>query len=586
MAKPWERYAAPAQAGAKPWERYTSAPQPGSPEDDARRRALGRPTFAEQSAIAERDAAEYQRKIAENQRGRQLGRDMALTGRSILRGVASIPDIVMSPLTSLVNYLGEKPETTQSLVTGQRGRYFPRQMNVTESVDYLADKIGAPRPETAQERVVSDINSAITGAASGVGVARQLAQRTPGVVSRIGQLLSDRPGAQLVGAATGSGAAGVTRESGGGQAAQTVAGLAGALVPSIRPVTAAGVSGALSGSVPQARKELAREAAEQGIQLTPAQLSDSRFLKFAQSALRSIPFTGAQGRFQQQVGNYNRALARSIGEDADNLGPEVFSRAKARQSAQFDELTSRNALRVDDALIRRLSAIADDAKVYGKDIQGQVEAALESLYAQSTTGPGGVVIPGAAYQAFDSQLGNIIKSGGTPAHVLGQVQSAVRGAMDRSISPADAAAWRQLRREYGVRKALTPLTTRDAEGVIKPGQVMGAATSTRAGKEAMATGRSPLNTLSRVGQLMKEPPSSGTAERGAVTGLLGTAAYVDPITGGLTAGALNLLSRGLDSRRLAQLMIRENPGLSMDTAMEVIQRSAMPAAIVNQQQER
>lgn len=498
-----------------------------------------------------------------------VGRELGLGGRSVIQGLYNVAGLAFDPLAYAYQSVTGRPQASSS----QRG-------------EKLADVLGLPRPETTSERIGGDVTSALTGVGGGIGAARQLAQRAPGFASQIGQALSARPGAQVAGATLGPAASGVTREAGGGPVAQTAAGLAGALAPSARPVAAAGLSGALAGTVPQARKELAREAARQGIRLTPTQLSDSRFLKFAESALRSIPFTGAQGRFQQQVGSYNRALARTIGEDAENLAPEVFARAKARQSAKFDELTARNALRVDDSLIKRLNSIAEESKVAGKDIQGQVESAIDALYAQSTTGPGGIVIPGQAYQAFDSQLGNIIRSGGTPSHFLGRVQSTVRGAMDRSISPQDAQAWRQLRTEYGTRKALTPLAAKSVEGEIRPAQVMGAATSTRAGKEAMATGRSQLGNLSRIGQMMKEPPSSGTAERATVSGLLGGAAYIDPVTGSLTAGALNLLSRGLDSRRLAQLMIRENPGLNMETALEVIRRSAIPSAIVNQQQER
>lgn len=580
MAKPWERYAAPAPSGAKPWEQFRAAP--GSPEDDARRLKQGGRTYAEQNAIAEREAAEYQAKIDAGQPVRQLGRALALGGRAITRGAVALPDIVVSPITSLINYLGEKGETPQSLITGQRERYFPRLKNLTESADALSDALGAPQPETPAERLSSDVTSAVAGAPGGVALGRQLAQRAPGVVSRIGQTLAERPGLQIASAATGAGAAGSAREAGVGPAGQVVAGLGGALAPSAPAIATAGLSGALSGTVPAARKELAREAQRQGITLTPAQLSDSRFIKFAQSALRSVPFTGAQGRFQRQTGDFNRALARTIGEDADNLGAEVFSRAKARHSAKFDELTSRNALRVDNDLLRNLSDIADSAKI-SPDIARDVEAAIDRLYAQATTGNGGVVIPGRAYQAFDSELGSIIKNGGPPAHFLGQVQSTVRNAMDRSIAPEDVQAWRQLRREYGNRKALTPLAAKAEEGQIRPAQVLGAATSTKAGKEAMATGRSALAPLSRIGQLMKEPPSSGTAERATVSGLLGGAAYIDPVTGGLTAGALNLLSRGLDSRRLAQLMIRENPGMTLDTALEVIKRSAVPAAIVTQQ---
>jgi hypothetical protein len=538
-----------------------------------------------QRQITQMDAEQAARQ-ASFDRTQQFGRAAGLTGRAMLKGLAAVPDIIVEPLTGLVNRLGEKGPNLSSLITGEQERYFPKQMSIGQGVDYLVDKVGGVTPQTSGERVYSDVVGGATGAVVPVGVGRQLMQSASPVAQGVGRVLAAQPGLQAASGAMGAGASSAVREGGGGTGAQVAAGLAGAIAPAAAPaVTKGAISGALARSVPEQRKQLAREAKDLGIELTPGQLSDSRFLKWTQSMLRSVPFTGAQGRYQQQVGQFNRALAREIGEDADAITPEVYAAAKDRQSAMFDELTARNALKVDDQLVRSLSNIADSAKV-NKSVAEDVEAAIDALYAQATTGPGGVVIPGEAYQAFDSQLGNIIKNGGAPAHFLGNVQSAVRRAMDKSISPKDAMAWRELRREYGSRKAITPLVAKAEGGEIKPAQVMGAATSTRAGKEAMATGRrGNLGTLARVGQVMKEPQSSGTAERIFAGGALGGATYIDPVTGLLTTAAGNLLSRGLDSKSLARLMVAENPGLSMKTAEDIIRRSALPAAIVTEQQQ-
>lgn len=507
----------------------------------------------------------------ERSMAQELGRTFGLGTRATLEGIAGIPDIIAAPLTAGVNKLG-----------AQVG--LPRQSTFTEAATSFSDLLGLPKPETPIERVSSGITRAVSGAGGAIGTARQVAASAPGVTRQVASLLAAKPGAQVAGSAIGAGASELTREAGGGPGAQTAAGLVGALVPSGRVAAADAVSGALRNTVPEARKEVARLAQERGIQLTPVQLSDSRFLKWAQSMLRSVPFTGAQGRYQRQVGDFNRALAEEIGEQADNVGPQVYSRAKDRQSQAFDDLTSRNALRVDNQLIQSLSNIADNAKV-SPTIAKEVESAIDSLYARATTGPGGVVIPGAAYQAFDSELNSIIKSGGPPAHFLGNVQSAVRRAMDASIRPEDAQAWRTLRQQYGARKTITGLAAKSEGGQISPPQLLGAATSTKAGKEAMASGRrGGIGDLARVGQLMKEPPSSGTAERISVSSALGGASLIDPVTGLLTAASLNLLSRGLDSRALARQMIRENPGLSLETAQAIIQRSAVPAAVVTQTQ--
>lgn len=314
---------------------------------------------------------------------------------------------------------------------------------------------------------------------------------------------------------------------------------------------------------PEAR-EVFEAAKARGINLTPAQLSDSRFIRGLQSMLRSMPFTGAQARHGQQVAGVNREIAKSIGEDAPQVTSNVYAMAKARQSRKFNELTERNDLRVDNDVMQSLFAVVEDSKLAGDEVRGQVEAAIERLARSAVAGPNGVIVPGRAYQAFDSDIGKALKAGGTPSHYLGQVQSVVREAMDRSISPADAQAWSALRREYGNRKTIAPLVARSADAPISPPQLMGAVTNSNWAKEAMASGsRGELGELAKIGQRIKEPPSSGTAERMMFGGA------VNPVNWpGLVAGAAvgAPVSRALDSKGLAALMMRENPGMRRKAA--------------------
>jgi len=496
-----------------------------------------------------------------------------------------------------------------NLGTGGRG--------YRQAASELADSMGMYKPQTGQDRIMSGVGEALTGTGLTLGIGGGLnalanvgraapagskignlltaqpmlkgpaagtATYAAPAVNRLADFLTMQPAVQAASTVASSGASGAVREAGGTQGQQLAAGLIGGISPSaVRTGGAAVASSALSRMAPEARREIAREARDRGIMLSPVQISDSRFLKWAQSMLRSVPFTGAQGRYQRQVTDFNRALASEIGEDATSIGPEVYARAKDRQSALFTELSERNSAKVDDSLVKSLSNIADSSRMAGAQVRDQVESAIDALYSQATTGPGGVVIPGPAYQAFDSQLNQIIKNGGPTAHFLGNVQTAVRRAMDKSITPADRAAWREVRREFGSRKAIAPLVARASEGNVPPAQVLGAVTSTNAGKEAMASGqRGNIGTLARIGQIMKEPPSSGTSERGFVGGLLGAGALVDPVTGALTAAGLNLLSRGLDSRALGQLMIRENPGMTMEQAMRIVQGATVPTAVSTQ----
>ncbi len=128
--------------------------------------------------------------------------------RAAMEGVASIPDFVGSPAFGAARLAGINPVTFGGLATA------------------AADRMGLPQPEDATQRIESDIARAGTGTAVTLGAGAAL-----GSVSKIGQFLSSNPMQQAVGAGSGSLVSGLTRENGGGQRAQLLAGLLGGLTP-------------------------------------------------------------------------------------------------------------------------------------------------------------------------------------------------------------------------------------------------------------------------------------------------------------------------------------------------------------------
>lgn len=164
------------------------------------------------------------------QAGEAVTRQVGIGGRAMLRGAYDLSGMLGGDLIG----------AAESAATGQRTR------TSRESADWLADRIGLPRPETPTERVSSDITSAVTGGGGVIGIGRGLATQTPRAVSGIGRLLASQPATQIASAATGAGAASTTREAGGGTGAQLTAGLIGGMTPSFG---VAGVSEALRRTV-------------------------------------------------------------------------------------------------------------------------------------------------------------------------------------------------------------------------------------------------------------------------------------------------------------------------------------------------
>ncbi len=137
-----------------------------------------------------------------------------LGARSTLEGVAGIVDLATSPLRAGAELLtGNRPGTMTDLAA--RG----------------ADKLGLPRPNSPTERVQADIGRALSGGAVTMGAGGAMAQ-LPGMAGRVGTALSAQPGLQTLSNATGAGASGLVRESGGSQGQQIAAGIAGGLAPS------------------------------------------------------------------------------------------------------------------------------------------------------------------------------------------------------------------------------------------------------------------------------------------------------------------------------------------------------------------
>lgn len=155
---------------------------------------------------------------------------IGLGARATMEGAAGVVDLLTSPLRAGAEALGmDRPGT------------------LTELAGRGADKLGLPRANNATERVQADIGRALSGGAVTMGAGGALAQ-LPGMAGRIGATLSAQPGLQSLSNATGAGAAGITRESGGSQGAQLAAGLVGGLGPSaVVGGSQAAVRGALRG---------------------------------------------------------------------------------------------------------------------------------------------------------------------------------------------------------------------------------------------------------------------------------------------------------------------------------------------------
>lgn len=188
-----------------------------------------------------------------------IPRQIGLTARYGLEGLANVAQIGTEPLRYLTDRL-----------TGQTGKTVPLGVLASQ----LADKIGLPSPQGANERVIGDASRLVAGAAGLGGVARvassAVSDAVPAVTSRLGQFAADFsnaartiPGAlaqnmpQQLSSAAGAGLlGGSAREAGAGPLGQAgaslVGGVAGGLVPGAIDSTVGAVRNLVSRPAPQA----------------------------------------------------------------------------------------------------------------------------------------------------------------------------------------------------------------------------------------------------------------------------------------------------------------------------------------------
>lgn len=338
----------------------------------------------------------------------------------------------------------------------------------------------------------------------------------------------------------------------------------------------------LAGNITPEAIKLYERAKQLGIPVNVAQLGDSKFLKVLASSLEQVPLTGGAKAASQQRTAFTNAVSKTFGDNVTKVTPAVYAANKARLGQQFNDLTSRNTLHLDQHAQSAIEKIAQDAVATGDDgtnkavqnilgrLDEQGSATGGNVPAKTSTivGPNGqpivtapasstpsvVKVAGTTYQSIDTQLGNMIKAGGEKAHFAKRLQTELRAAMDKSIVPADQQAWQQARSQYRNLKAVRDIVAKDmGNGDIPPTALSNALNSTEAGKEAMAMGkRGDLGDLSQVGRqfVRDQVPNSGTAQRTIAMSLLGAGVT----TGGLhgLTGAAALLAGGATSGRVIQ----------------------------------
>lgn len=298
----------------------------------------------------------------------------------------------------------------------------------------------------------------------------------------------------------------------------------------------------------------------EGVPVTAGQATGSRPLQWAESVLGDTPGAGGRAAAMQTAQNeaFTQAALKRAGIDADRAMPDVMKAGRDRIGKQFDDLAARNTLAMDQQFATDIGDVV--TKYVGLVPPSQRAPAfgkyIDDLINTSATG---AMIEGPAYNSMRSRLGKMAESvrmsDPPAADAFRGIRKALDGAMERSISPQDQAAWSQARREYGNYKALEKAAgaagANAAEGMISPAQIRSAiATGNKRG--SYVRGEGDLAELARAGVNVMSPlPQSGTSPRATMQALLSG--------GGALAGGPMGLAAGLAGPAVAGRALLSNP---------------------------
>lgn len=265
------------------------------------------------------------------------------------------------------------------------------------------------------------------------------------------------------------------------------------------------------------RAALAKEAREVfNLPVTGPQIGKNPTTKFAESTIRHLPFSGAGSEELALQQAFTREVAKTFGEDATAITQTVMDGAKKRIGGVMNTIEEGATVNLTPAHLERLAEISEDASKLPKSEWEAIKGHLEDAIKEIQTGD---TIEGRTFAKIfrhGSPLDRAVSSDSANVSYYGnKIKSVLQDALQESLTPEQASAYKDARFQYKNMKTIEPLVNKSPDGIVSPTALNGRVTA-EFGNRAFDTRFNPLDRLAKIGQaFLKEPATSGTSERGA-----------------------------------------------------------------------
>ena len=286
----------------------------------------------------------------------QIGRQLGLTGRAAISGLASLPNMLVDPFARLA---GVTPPS--------------------EALQRTLTQAGFPEPQSTLERYVQAGTEALTGAGGQIGLARQAVEGLASPVSRaVSGQLAQAPATQLAAAPVATSAAMKTYEETGSPLAATAAAVAAGGATGLRPRKIEPIP--TTEELGQQAARAYQRASEAGVVVRPESMqefSDRLARKIAQEGYRprlqpqiaavldEIATEGATPSTLDQLDSLRQVIKVPAG-DFSNKSQQRLANMMVREFDNFVENLGGKDLLAGDA-DRAVSALKDARQVYARN---------------------------------------------------------------------------------------------------------------------------------------------------------------------------------------------------------------------------